>query len=298
MRFPWVLEDTKGYKCYSPSLRRHFVCADVPFNETLPYFPSSSSPSDPSNYILTCVLSMYGSSMKRLQVYVRKKKTLLALFPVPPSSSPPDDSASQPVSSTSSPPINPDDLPIVLRKGTIPCWLSLGVYGEVPSECLGWPYEECISPWQSRQAYVAQGEKGQVCRLRKALYGPWFGKFSDAVQRFGELLSSTDNYQRLVGKLNYLTITRQVIAFAISVVSQFMSAPHSTHMEVALWIVRYLKVHPGRDLFYGVQGHLRVEAFPNVDWARSPSNRRSTTGAQLADMVYQTVVQTEIRVPM
>ena len=50
----------------------------------------------------------------------------------------------------------------------------------------------------------------------------------------GELLPSTDNYPRLVGKLNYLTITRQVIAFAMSAASQFMSAPHLTHMEVAL----------------------------------------------------------------
>ena len=31
----------KGYKCYSPSLRRHFVCADVTFNESLPFYSES-----------------------------------------------------------------------------------------------------------------------------------------------------------------------------------------------------------------------------------------------------------------
>ena len=38
--------------------------------------------------------------------------------------------------------------------------------------------------------FVAQGKKGQVCRLRKALYGlkqslrAWFGNFNDVIQRF------------------------------------------------------------------------------------------------------------------
>ena len=59
----------------------------------------------------------------------------------------------------------------------------------------------------------------------------------------GELLSSLDGYRRLVGKLNYLTITRPGISFAISVISQFMFAPRSTHMEATLRIVRYLKAH-------------------------------------------------------
>ena len=68
-----------------------------------------------------------------------------------------------------------------------------------------------------------------------------------------------------MGKLNYLTVTRPNIAFNVSVVSQFMSAPHSTHMKVVLRIVRYLKAHLGRGLFYGVHGHLRIEAFTNID---------------------------------
>ena len=70
-----------------------------------------------------------------------------------------------------------------------------------------------------------------------------------------ELLSSPYNYQRLVKKLNYLTITRLDISFAVSVISQltqFMSALRSTHMEAGLRIMRNLKSHLGSDLFYGV----------------------------------------------
>ena len=94
----------------------------------------------------------------------------------------------------------------------------------------------------------------------------------------GELLSSPNGYRRLVGKLNYLIITRPNISFAINVISQFMSAPRSTNLEATLRIVRYLKAHLNRVLFYGIHGHLLFKAFTNFDWARSPSNVRSTTG--------------------
>ena len=39
-----------------------------------------------------------------------------------------------------------------------------------------------------------------------------------------ELLENVGRYMRLVEKLNYLTVTRQNITFAVSVVSQFLSA--------------------------------------------------------------------------
>ena len=45
----------------------------------------------------------------------------------------------------------------------------------------------------------------------------------------GELTSNPNSYRRLVGKLNYLMITRPDISFAVCVVNQFMSAPRSTH---------------------------------------------------------------------
>lgn len=94
----------------------------------------------------------------------------------------------------------------------------------------------------------------------------------------GELLPNPDQYRRLVGKLNYVTVTRPDISFAVSVVSQFMSAPRLPHWEAVLRIVKYLKAYPGCGLFYRANGHLRVEAFTDSDWAGSPSDRRSTTG--------------------
>ena len=42
----------------------------------------------------------------------------------------------------------------------------------------------------------------------------------------GEPYLDLERYRRLVGKLIYLTITRPDISFAVSVVSQFMQAPH------------------------------------------------------------------------
>ena len=81
-----------------------------------------------------------------------------------------------------------------------------------------------------------------------------------------------------MGKLNYLTITHPDISFVVSVISQFISAPRSTHMEVALRIVRYLKAHPGRGLFYRENGLLCVKAFNDFGLVGCPLDRGSTTG--------------------
>ncbi|RVX04676.1 Pentatricopeptide repeat-containing protein, chloroplastic [Vitis vinifera] len=130
--------------------------------------------------------------------------------------------------------------------------------------------------------FVAQGESGLVCRLRRSLYGlkqsprAWFDRFSSVVQEFGMLRSTADHsvfyhhnslgqciylvvyvddivitgsdqdvpvwsfpkevcfrhpgrnwtgeplgdlgrYRRLIGKLNYLTITRPDISFPMQI---------------------------------------------------------------------------------
>lgn len=45
----------------------------------------------------------------------------------------------------------------------------------------------------------------------------------------GEPLDDPERYRRLVGRLNYLTVTRLDITFPVSVVSQFINDPHDSH---------------------------------------------------------------------
>jgi hypothetical protein len=87
-----------------------------------------------------------------------------------------------------------------------------------------------------------------------------------------------ERYQRLVGRLIYLSHTRPDIAFAVSVVSQFMLDPKSSHMEAVYRILRYLKSCPGKDLLYTKQENLQVECYIDADWPGSLDDRCSTSG--------------------
>ena len=53
----------------------------------------------------------------------------------------------------------------------------------------------------------------------------------------GELFEDPSRYRRLVEKLNYLTITRPDISYAVSVVSQFLEAPRVLHWEAVIRII-------------------------------------------------------------
>lgn len=87
-----------------------------------------------------------------------------------------------------------------------------------------------------------------------------------------------ESYQRLVGKLIYLSHTRPDISFSVSVVSQFMHAPKEEHLEAVYRILKYLKNSPGQGLLFKKGGELTVEAYTDADWAGSVTDRRSTSG--------------------
>ncbi|XP_057991841.1 retrovirus-related Pol polyprotein from transposon RE1 isoform X1 [Hevea brasiliensis] len=89
-----------------------------------------------------------------------------------------------------------------------------------------------------------------------------------------ELFEDPERYRRLVGELNYLTVTRFDITYTVSVVSQFMSSSTVAHWEALEQILCYLKGAPGRCLLYGNHGHLNVECFSDADWAKSKVDRR------------------------
>ena len=91
-------------------------------------------------------------------------------------------------------------------------------------------------------------------------------------------MSSPSLYRQLVDSLVYLTVTRLDISYAIHQVSQYLSAPRSTHYAAVLRILRYLKDTLFYDLFYSAQSPLVLRAFSDADWAGDPTNCRSTTG--------------------
>ena len=93
----------------------------------------------------------------------------------------------------------------------------------------------------------------------------------------GRLVNS-GSYQRLVGKLIYLFHTRPNIAYVVSLISQFMHAPHKSHLEIVLRILRYLKSAPRKGLFFMKNNHLHVELYTDSDYGRSEIVNRSTSG--------------------
>lgn len=60
----------------------------------------------------------------------------------------------------------------------------------------------------------------------------------------GTPLDDATPYQRLLGKLIYLTITRPNIAFPVHLLSQYMHSPTSTHMQPAKKLLKYLLHSP------------------------------------------------------
>jgi hypothetical protein len=94
----------------------------------------------------------------------------------------------------------------------------------------------------------------------------------------GESLSNVTLYRQLVGSLIYLTITHPDISYAVHLVSQFMSAPCSTHYAAILRILRYVK----GTLFHGIHfsscSSLELRSYSDADWASDPTDCCSTTG--------------------
>uniref|UniRef100_A0A3Q7GZI6 Reverse transcriptase Ty1/copia-type domain-containing protein n=1 Tax=Solanum lycopersicum TaxID=4081 RepID=A0A3Q7GZI6_SOLLC len=93
-----------------------------------------------------------------------------------------------------------------------------------------------------------------------------------------ELFADINKYQRLIGKLLYLTNTRPDIAFSVQCLSQFMQKPTLSHWNAALKVVRYVKTAPGLGILMSSDKQAQLTGFCDADWAACPNTRRSVTG--------------------
>ncbi|KAM2668187.1 hypothetical protein EV2_019802 [Malus domestica] len=94
----------------------------------------------------------------------------------------------------------------------------------------------------------------------------------------GTRLSDISHYQRLVGKLIYLTITRPDITYSVSIASQFMHAPTIDHLNLVKKILRYLKGSVGRGIIMKKNENTQIMGYCDADWAGNAIDRKSTTG--------------------
>ena len=103
---------------------------------------------------------------------------------------------------------------------------------------------------------------------------------SQLSQHDGDPLPNASEYKHLVGALQYCTLTRPDISFAVSQLCQFMHSPTTTHLKAAKRVLRYLKGSINHRLHF-TKGPLHLNAYSDSDWAGNPDDRRSTTGYAL-----------------
>ncbi|XP_060171025.1 uncharacterized mitochondrial protein AtMg00810-like [Lycium barbarum] len=92
-----------------------------------------------------------------------------------------------------------------------------------------------------------------------------------------EELSDQSTYQRLIGKLIYLTMTRPDISFSVQNLSQFLQRPKESHMEATIRIVRYLKNQPGQGILLSSKENSTITDYCDADWAACPLTRKSVS---------------------
>ena len=88
-----------------------------------------------------------------------------------------------------------------------------------------------------------------------------------------ELLSSPTAYRKLVGALQYQSITRPDIAFVA-----FMHSPTQSHFDAPKCVLRYLSGTFNKGLLLRHDSPLNLHAFCDADWVSDKDTSRSTTG--------------------
>jgi hypothetical protein len=79
------------------------------------------------------------------------------------------------------------------------------------------------------------------------------------------LLSDPASYRRLIGRLLYLIITRPNLSYTVQALSQFISNPHTMHLQAVEKVLRYLKATPGQGLFLKANFDLYLKAYSDSD---------------------------------
>ncbi|GJV58954.1 ribonuclease H-like domain-containing protein, partial [Tanacetum coccineum] len=92
------------------------------------------------------------------------------------------------------------------------------------------------------------------------------------------LLDNITDYQKLMGKLIYLTNTRPDISYVVHCLSQFMHFHLKSHLKIAFKILRYFKSCPGLGIHIVKTSGMFLNAYSDADWAKCVITKKSVTG--------------------
>ena len=93
----------------------------------------------------------------------------------------------------------------------------------------------------------------------------------------GSSLTNPSQYRQVIGSLQYLSLTRPDISYAVNRLSQFMHRPTVTHWSAAKRVLRYLKQTIGHGLLLRRSSSMTLHAFSDADWVGNADDSTSTT---------------------
>ncbi|KAL8103894.1 hypothetical protein AgCh_028188 [Apium graveolens] len=94
----------------------------------------------------------------------------------------------------------------------------------------------------------------------------------------GDPLPNPLVYQRLLGQLIYLTITRPDNCFSVQLMSQYTNKPTTVRLQAVYRLLRYLTGSTSQGILLASNSAAKLTAYCDSDWASCPVSRRSTTG--------------------
>jgi hypothetical protein len=85
-------------------------------------------------------------------------------------------------------------------------------------------------------------------------------------------------YRSIAGTLQYLTLTRPDLTYAVNQAYLHMHVLHDSHWALVKRILRYIRGTTGHGVhIYGSAG-VQIKAYSDADWAGCPDTRHSMSG--------------------
>ncbi|XP_066324159.1 uncharacterized mitochondrial protein AtMg00810-like [Miscanthus floridulus] len=95
---------------------------------------------------------------------------------------------------------------------------------------------------------------------------------------YGPKIDDAKHYSSLAGALQYLTVTRPALAFAVQQACLHMHDPREPHQTLLKWILIYVRGTSSLGFCLRASAELSITAYSDADWAGCPDTRRSTSG--------------------